>query len=153
MQICPICKVAGHACRSHESTNTMSTKVSTSHTPDLTVFNMRQLLRGSCLLYTFGSGHDATFVQPTFTVALMPDASRPSLWLCGCFQLNTKPHNYRQKKMKNKKTAEKKSKHPNPEFHALDPIYAHMHVAVHQPVTLAFLLCDVDPISPWFRTG
>ena len=74
---------------------------------DLTVFNMKQLLRGSCLLYTFGSGHDATFVQPTFTVALMADASRAGLWLCGCFQLGTNPRNYRKKK-----TAEKESKHP-----------------------------------------
>ena len=82
------------------------------HTPDLTVFNMKQPLRGSCLLYTFGSGHDATFVQPTFTVALMADASRAGLWLCGCFQLSTNPRNYRQKKIKTKKTAEKELKHP-----------------------------------------
>ena len=64
------------------------------------------------MLYTFGSGHDATFVQPTFTVALMADASRAGLWLCGCFQLSTNPRNYRQKKIKTKKTAEKESKHP-----------------------------------------
>ena len=81
------------------------------HTADLTVFNMKQLLRGSCLLYMFGSGHDATFVQPTLTVALMADASRPGLWLCGCFQLSTNPRNYREKKnsRKKKKTPPKKS--------------------------------------------
>ena len=73
------------------------------HTPDLTVFNMKQPLRGSCLLYTFGSGHDATFVQPTFTVALMADASRVGLWLCGCFQLSTNPRNYRRKKKNSRK--------------------------------------------------
>ena len=78
------------------------------HTPDLTVFNMKEPLRGSCLLYKFGSGHDATLVQPTFTVALMADASRPGLWLCGCFQLSTNPRNYRQKK-KNKKKQHKKN--------------------------------------------
>ena len=82
------------------------------HTPDLTVFNMKQLLRGSCLLYTFGSGHDATFVQPTFTVALMADASRAGLWLCGCFQLSTNPRNYRNKKIKTKKQQKKNQNTP-----------------------------------------
>ena len=82
------------------------------HTPDLTVFNMKQLLRGSCLLYTFGSGHDATFVRPTFTVALMADASRAGLWLCGCFQLSTNPRNYRNKKIKTKKQQKKNQNTP-----------------------------------------
>ena len=82
------------------------------HTPDLTVFSMKQDLRGSCLLYTFGSGHDDTFVQPTFTLALMADASRAGLWLCWCFQLSTNPRNYCQKKQNKQKQHKKNQNTP-----------------------------------------